>query len=108
MTTWQPTYGGKRAFLKAVKAGIPYYTVAECVQPWGNEPKYSVWIFEDKGWLGLRCGHLTPTGVLSGFGPISDEKPVGILPINERGTEYEKQLHVPVLEIRAREKANRR
>lgn len=84
MTTWEPTRRGAKKFARECVEGRTYYTVHESVQPWGNELVYREWIFKKERFLGvksLRCGHMGPLGVIAGYGPISDEKPVGPKPL---------------------------
>jgi hypothetical protein len=99
MATWKPTRRDLRKFLADVanNPGKTYYAVGECVQPWGDEPKYWEIVFKPSSlWVG-KWGHHSAEAVLSLYGPISDTRPTGIRPLFERGG----QQHVPDAQVPA-------
>ncbi|MFE2497112.1 hypothetical protein [Streptomyces scopuliridis] len=77
MTTWQPTRGDRKKFLRDVAAnpGKTYYSVRESVQPRGSESVYREIVFKpSRLWVGT-WGHHGAEGVLSLYGPITDVQP---------------------------------
>lgn len=87
MTTWQPTRRDLKKFLADVKAhpGKRYYSVRECVQPWGNEPKYREIQFKaSRLWVGTY-GHHSAEATLSLYGPLTDVKPAKMRGLFDKG-----------------------
>ncbi|MFE7566231.1 hypothetical protein ACFU76_04595 [Streptomyces sp. NPDC057539] len=77
MTTWQPTRGDLKKFLKDVadNPGKTYYSIREAAQSWGSENVYREIVFTpSRLWVG-KWGHHGAEGVLSLYGPISDVAP---------------------------------
>jgi hypothetical protein len=93
MATYEPTRGGKKKFLRDLRANPSriFYSVVECVQPWGNEPAYRVWKFEpSRLWVG-RSGHMSAEYVLANYGPLTDTRPAGMKPLFD----IDGELHTP-------------
>lgn len=59
-------------FERICKPGVPYFSIEECVQPWGNEPRARRWEFK-RGRLGaLSCGPHSPAYVWLNYGPLME------------------------------------
>lgn len=77
MTTWQPTRGGLKKFLRDVadNPGKSYYSISDCMKPTGNTRRYREIVFKpSRLWVGT-WGHHGAQGVLSLYGPITDVCP---------------------------------
>ncbi len=77
MTTYRPTRGDAKKFLRDLIPGRTYYTITECAQPWGNEHVVREWVFKETRMFGPKSGHMTAAAVLSNYGPIYDTRPAG-------------------------------
>lgn len=73
-----------RAFARSCREGVPYFSIEECVQPWGNEPRAQEWVFRRERFLGLRCGPHDPAYVWLNYGPLLDDPGPVIRPLFER------------------------
>ncbi|MFE3326875.1 hypothetical protein [Streptomyces sp. NPDC059176] len=75
MTTYRPTRGDAKRFLRDLIPGKTYYSITECAQPWGSEHIVQEWVFKETRMFGPKSGHMTATAVLSNYGPIYDTRP---------------------------------
>lgn len=75
MAEFSSTRGGLKKLMKALREGKTVYSIEECAQSWGDEFMYREWRFTSTRLGGFKCGHMGPGAVLSGYGPLYDEKP---------------------------------
>ncbi|MCH6162020.1 hypothetical protein [Streptomyces marispadix] len=60
-------------FERNCQEGVPYYSIEECVQPWGNEPRAMKWVFKRGRLGGLSCGPHSPAYVWLNYGPLMED-----------------------------------
>jgi hypothetical protein len=68
-------------FERICKPGVSYYSIEECVQPWGNEPRAREWVFTKGRLGGLSCGASSPAGVWLNYGPLMENPGNHIKPL---------------------------
>ena len=90
MTVWNRNRRDAKRFAKSVQLGKTYYTVEECAQPWGNEPKWHPWVFTNRQAItgAPMCGSMNAEGLVTRYGPVYDTQPKKIRGLFERGPEH--------------------
>lgn len=74
---WPQTRRGAKKFAREVELGRTYYSVEECVQPWGNEFVAMEWVFDHRSFItgSAMSGAVSAEAACLRHGPITEDHP---------------------------------
>lgn len=74
---WERTRRGAKKFAAEAELNKTYYVIEECVQPWGNEPKWNDYTFTKKSLITGHpmCGSMSAERLVLLHGPVYDYQP---------------------------------